>query len=480
MKNIDFETIKSITEDRDVRRNVTKKSLLMFFLVYFSHYIKYELADFQKEIIDIAQNKKNKLVCITAFRGSAKSTLITTATAIWSILGSHEKKIILIISQTASLVKTHMLNIRAELEDNILLKSDLGPFKEETGGEWAVLSLVFKNTGAKIIGASMEQSIRGTRNKQNRPDLIILDDIEDSDSVKTFESRSKTFDWFTREILPIGDRETRTIVVGNLLHEDSLVVRLKNKIGNNEVEGIYREYPFLNQEGKTLWPGKFPNGELIEELRRSLLDPISWQREYLLKIVPDEYQVVHRGWIKSYDKLPDNRKTYSYVVIGIDPAISENNRADYTGIVAGLAVNENGLPKLYILPDIVNERLTFPDLVERIKAISDELYRKYCPTVIVVESVAFQEAIAQTLRSHGYINCESVHVSSDKRSRLTTLSHRIKSGEILFPKTGAEKLIQQIVGFGVERHDDIMDAFTLGANRYVSHRPILLKVTKLF
>jgi hypothetical protein len=35
----------------------------------------------------------------------------------------------------------------------------------------------------------------------------------------------------------------------------------------------------------------------------------------------------------------------------------------------------------------------------------------------------------------------------------------IKSGKVLFPRTGCEQLIDQIVHFGVEKHDDLADAF---------------------
>lgn len=33
--------------------------------------------------------------------------------------------------------------------------------------------------------------------------------------------------------------------------------------------------------------------------------------------------------------------------------------------------------------------------------------------------------------------------------------------KVFFPKQGAEELIQQLVYFGVEKHDDLVDAFTI-------------------
>jgi hypothetical protein len=46
----------------------------------------------------------------------------------------------------------------------------------------------------------------------------------------------------------------------------------------------------------------------------------------------------------------------------------------------------------------------------------------------------------------------------DKRERLSSISHLIQQGKVLFPRHGTEHLITQMTGFGKERHDDLMDA----------------------
>jgi hypothetical protein len=37
----------------------------------------------------------------------------------------------------------------------------------------------------------------------------------------------------------------------------------------------------------------------------------------------------------------------------------------------------------------------------------------------------------------------------------------IRNGTVLFPDKGCEQLLQQMIGFGVEKHDDLADAFSL-------------------
>ena len=47
----------------------------------------------------------------------------------------------------------------------------------------------------------------------------------------------------------------------------------------------------------------------------------------------------------------------------------------------------------------------------------------------------------------------------------------IQSARVLFPKRGAEKIIQQIVGFGSEKYDDLADAFAMLVLHAMINRP---------
>jgi len=93
----DMDILSAIVKDRAVRQAVARQSHLMFFSLYFPHYVKYPTAEFQKDIFRLTEDSSNKLACIVSFRGSAKSTLVTLSYALWSILGTQQKKFVLII-----------------------------------------------------------------------------------------------------------------------------------------------------------------------------------------------------------------------------------------------------------------------------------------------------------------------------------------------------------------------------------------------
>lgn len=452
--------INKLLSDHNVRKNAAAQSHQLFFGLYFGHYIKYETAPFQKEIFEITEDSAIKMAVIVAFRGSAKSTIVSLSYPIWAILGKQQKKFIVILAQTQNQARQIMANLKQELENNEILRMDLGPF-QETNDEWRLQSIVLPKYGARITTASIDQSIRGIRHGNHRPDLIIADDIEDLSSVKTKEGRDKVYDWLTGDILPLGDISTKVVIIGNLLHDDSSLMRLKKSMTDNKIRGIFRSYPLINDNNKIAWPAKYLDMEAIETEKQRIGREAAWQREYLLRIISDDDQVVKPEWIKTYEQLPSyHDKGSRFILAGVDLAISEKDTADYTTIVPALICGQYENLRIYVLPNPVNARLSFPDAVEKIKFLYKTMSNDIT-TKIAIEDVGYQAAIIQQLNQER-VPAESFKLGGcDKRARLASISHYIKSGMVLFPETGCEQLIIQLTGFGSEKHDDLADALVI-------------------
>ena len=276
------EIIHAMLADKAVRRSIVRKSHYLFFCFYLSHYMEYEMAPFHREMFNLSQSKRNKFLVIMAARGFAKSTILNLSYALWSILGEQKKKFVLIISGTHSQARYHFMNIREELKNNPRLAADLGPFETDDAG-WGVNSLSLPKMGARISLASREQALRGIRSGQYRPDLIICDDLEDSRDVESIAERTASYQWFVNEVMSAGSKNTNGVVLGNLLHEDSLLMRLKKDIEQKKIAGVFRAYPLLDDDGRIMWPGKYGSQKQIEALQMSVLDTETWEREYLLK-----------------------------------------------------------------------------------------------------------------------------------------------------------------------------------------------------
>lgn len=460
---------KRILKDQSFRRSLTRESHLYFFLCYFAHYIKYAMAALHREIFAITENIRILRAIIVAFRGSGKSTLITLSYVLWAIMGREQRKFVLLVSRTQEQAKQMLRNIRTELESNELLRHDLGPFREEED-EWRNTSLVIPNYDARIMAVSVDQSVRGLRHNQHRPDLIVCDDIEDLDSVQTRESRNKTRNWVVGELLPAGDRGTRFFLVGNYLHDDSLTQRMKEQIeSQNDIHAVYRSYPLLDSDNRCLWSEKYPDEAAIQEERARVGDEAAWQREYLLRILSGTERVIHPEWIRYYDVLPaedhdvntGTRIRFLHTAIGIDLAISQNDSADCTAMVAARIYYVRGEIHVYILPSPINDRITPKEALEAAKQLADCTKNDDARTKIYIEDVGYQASLADFLKDEGY-EAEGVKLmGQDKRSRLALASHPVQAGKVFFPKEGAEELIDQLTNFGIEKHDDLADAFSL-------------------
>lgn len=58
-------------------------------------------------------------------------------------------------------------------------------------------------------------------------------------------------------------------LVGNMLHRDSLLMRMKDRIESGQKTGFFRKYPLLDEHGKCLWPERFSESD-IEELKKTV------------------------------------------------------------------------------------------------------------------------------------------------------------------------------------------------------------------
>ena len=453
------EIIEKVLSDRYVRKSVTRQDILWFFRLYFPHYITYPLADFQIEILGLLQEEQNKMIAIVAFRDSGKSTFCSLLLPIWSIVSTHRKKYILIVCQTEQKAQQCLRNIRSELEAAGLLLDDFGAFCKDD--EWNRNTLVIPKYGVRITAVSIGESIRGLRHRENRPDLCICDDLEDIQSAKTQEGRDKLWDFINGELIPAGSRDARFIFIGNLVHEDSLMKRLKQRIEDKKLTGIYREYPLVNENKKILWPGKFPDYKAITDLKKRQPSEVDFLREYMLKIIADGSQIIRQEDIKRYDESEvRTRADFQYFLICIDPAASADKRADNTAIVVSKVYGSGNKLNFYIQPYPINAKLSWPEIINKVKAIVESfgespVYR------IFVEGGSTQKGLAQMLEYEGLVAEEVTPQGKDKQTRLFLAKKLIADGTILFPKTGTEDLETQLLGFGVEKHDDLVDALTL-------------------
>jgi phage terminase large subunit-like protein len=453
--------IDELFETFDARKE-SRKSLLGFSLVYLSGYFTDPPAVFHPELIRALESEAERRVLILGFRGSGKSTFGSLALPLWAALEYPEKyPFIILVADSSRQATLNISAIKHELETNQLIKQDYGEIKGKViedftlqgdGEEWQKQNIVLSN-GVRILSRSRGQKVRGLRHLQHRPRLIVVDDPEDGEWVRTKENRDKTDRWLHSEIMPGMDaRKGKIVVIGNLLHMDALLPRLRSPGTNFKV----LEFPLIRDgEGSRVerctWPAMYPTEQSLSDKERDM-GPIAWAREMLLKIVADDEAIIKPEDIHYYDERPTGIAQMK--AHGIDLAISQKEGADYTAIVSGEVFYQDDAPKIYIRPNPYNEHVTFHNFLLKVRNIPGELGGSH---LFFVEDVAYQKAAIQEME-RALLPVVPMKPQGDKRARLQVVAPYIKNGTVLFPRSGCEELLGQMFNLGVESHDDLNDA----------------------
>jgi len=458
------EGIQEIANDRFNRIALCMDSFYHFLLTYLEDDFELEPADFHKEMIDALDSvsDKDKYLSILGFRGSAKSTILE-AFALWSMInGKHN--FIVYIRSTIDDAKMSLANIRNRIEENKQIQSDFNIVLDDQKShgfreKWSESQITIGS--CTMIARSRLQKIRGKKFKNARIDLIIGDDLEDVKDADTREKREANRQWFFTEVLPATKQgvlsdNVKVILLGNLVHKDCLIKHFEKSPNVRSMQ-----FWLYDKDGKISWPGLFPNEEAIEREHQKVLiageglGEIIWAREYLGKDVDPEDAILKRSDIQYYPDEWLQRPALS-AGVGVDFAISQKQTADYTAMCKGVEVkNDTGERRLLIMKDNVQARLGFEQTIRKAVDINDVMPHgnKFYP-----EKVGYQESAHEIMRKNGLIVVPMPAVS-DKRSRITAACFYVKSGRVLFPKTGAENVIDNLVCFGIEEHDDLADAF---------------------
>lgn len=433
-------------------------------------YFPLETPPFHKEILDLISDKNNRRIGVIAPRGHAKSTTVDMTYPLWAGCFEQEEFIV-IISDTCTQAAEFINALKDEFENNPKIKWLFGNMK---GDDWQDGEFVLSN-GIKYAAKGSGMKIRGIRHRHTRPTLMIFDDIENDENIKSAEQRQKLYHWFTKAAIPALARGGRAVVIGTILHFDSLVNKVMKQ--QDVFKGWQTRvfYAITTEEDGTeraLWP----EHRSLEKLRAMRDDPsdqdfigsITFAQEYQHKPFSEEDAIIQPDWIKECEpsQVPD-RHTRLARVLTIDPAASERQTADFTAmIVADLYTDGN----VYIRA-IRNQR-TSPSVTADTVRELDEIYK---PQVIGIEKGALGLVFRDLLEGLPVIGLEP---DKDKVRRLLAVSRFFEAGRVYTVKNiqNGQAFREQLIEFPKGTHDDMVDAaayavrllFVEGANQVSS------------
>ncbi|MCE9539930.1 MAG: hypothetical protein K8R85_12030 [Bacteroidetes bacterium] len=194
---------------------------------YFPHYASSECADFQIEAANYI--KKNK-VCIDAevwARGHAKSTHMDIMIPFWLWMDD-QIDVMLLVGKSADDAKILLSDLQAEFEANPQILADFGEQKKL--GSWEDGNFVTKN-GSAFFSLGRGQSPRGIRYKNKRPNIVVIDDIDDDEIVENERRVLKVVKWIFGALYGAMDNKgARLLFANNLISRQGIIAKVIDKI----------------------------------------------------------------------------------------------------------------------------------------------------------------------------------------------------------------------------------------------------------
>jgi hypothetical protein len=270
-------------------------------------------------------------LCI-APREHAKSTALTTVYILAEVLFRKSDYVVLISSTEESAVE-QLGNIAEELHENDDLRREFGVKGFPSDSKQDLIVEMQDGHRFRILCRGAEQRIRGRLWKGKRPNLLVVDDAEDDEQVENADRRTKFRRWFFRAAKQAVGRYGRTRVHGTILHEDSLLSRLRK---NREWKHLYfKAHRGFDDFSDILWPEQWPEERLRARQREFVEegDAGGYSQEFL-----NDPQDNAEAYLRRQDFIPmteEDHEREKVISTGWDFAVSKADLANRTSVTVG-------------------------------------------------------------------------------------------------------------------------------------------------
>lgn len=442
--------------------------------VYLKNHFRLESPGFHGEILQEAL--KSRFFACAAPRGSAKSTIIAFLIPLHAIIFK-KRNFILLISNTYKKAANSLESIKREIKDNNLMKDT---FKVEIVKDAEGESIFKHPDGHKIRvlckGNEQLGTVRGEKFGAYRPDLIIVDDLEDDELVKNPVRRRDLKDLYDEALIPAVDvaADYQILVIGTILHDDSLMSKLVSPRDYKEYNKLFYK-ALVTAPDKTIesiWPEKYSVKWLtaLQKKKPSVFakeyqnDPSYgifgvFKRENFRQwtIIDSQYILFDdHGQTKSKGPLSECR-----AAIACDLAWEDKRSSDFSVILPAYLTPQNDL----LVDSYIQRKGMRPhELEEAIFAMEKRLKAITGTSVFVgLEKAKLEKVMEWTLkqamrRRNHYFPLKHLKWDNDKITRIETRLEARYAMHSIFHRQGMGDLENQLLRLRSVAHDDLADA----------------------
>lgn len=357
-------------------------------------------APFHNSAAQKVKNTPNLKAVFMWPRGHAKSTHFDVFMPLWLMF--QEKRLInfmVVVGKSEDSATRLLGDIQAELEYNARIIADFG--KQHGSALWQEGEFKAAN-GVKFLACGRGQSPRGLRDREARPDYIVIDDLDDDELCRNEKRVHDLTDWVKEALfgaLDVG--RGRFIMVGNLISKTSVLYNLSrtNGVHLSKIQAIDRN-------GEPIWKEKWTKEEAQEY--KQFVGYRAWEKEMMHNPIVDG-TIFRAEWIR-YKRLPKLPK-YEMLVCYTDPSFKSTTSNDYKACrLWGKIGRELHLIDCFVRQATVSEMVRWLyDLYERT--------HQTAAITFYMEANFMQDIILDEFTTEGNIRGYQLPIMPDKRKK---------------------------------------------------------------
>ncbi len=427
-----------------------------FFIDFFLHEeLEFQIPQFHLDIFKLMIDPGVSRLCLAIPRGHAKTTLAKLAT-VYHFLFSRYSFIVYVSATTTISINACIDIINFMKSDNF--KAMYGELRfeiEQEGTGFYKFWLGDKLCILRAFGAG--QQVRGINVDNKRPQLAVVDDLEDDKTIATEDLQAALIKWFYGPFIKALASNNKIIHIGNLIKAGQL-------LGLHLISPVWHSWHLgVIHRGKILWEDKWPlhalRADFLEYKRLGLLN--LWFAEMMNMVNPMGRGLIGIDQIKLHPPVMPGQHLYSFITI--DPSISKKTTAHKTAIVVH-AFNGN---HWQIVDYYHGDALDPVDLFSETMTLA----YKWQTNVVGIESVAYQAALKPVFE----FLCQVNHIENMQFEELKTGGARkverlkawcglVASGDYRIDENDGV-IMNQLINFDPKSEhndDDLIDACAYG------------------
>jgi predicted phage terminase large subunit-like protein len=437
---------------------------------YFPHYMAAPFAYFHKRDVKAIVRNPKIMAVLEWPRAHAKSVVADVFLTLY-VKALGELDGVILVSNNKDKAMMLLLDCQAELEANERYIHDYG--KQATFGDWAEQSFATQDgTGFWAYGRG--QSPRGTRKAAKRPNLIIVDDIDDKEICRNQDRVLEAVDWLKEDLMGCFSlKGGRFIMVGNRIHKQSILAHMVGDVEEDQPvhahlyhSKVYAlENPKTHKEdqsetGVPAWKEYYSRADV--DARVVQMGYRASQREFFHKHI-QEGRTFKNDWI-TWHALPPLSQ-YQHVVTYCDPSYKDTRKNDFKAIVMlGRIGKYYDVIDAWVAQSTKKAMVTAHYDFNEFLLSGGNVLAYHCMEANFIQEMHIEEYVKES-ESRGYML--AIHADKrqkpQKQARIENLTPLFERGLVRFnaarrKSIHMQALVDQFLGFPAA-HDDGPDAF---------------------